>query len=186
MSPKLEETETLDEVAVFKDRVEIYNPGQFPEDHEPEDFIKGDEKSILRNPLIANTLYLSADIERWASGLKRIHDACKEEGVKVEFKKIKSGFVVVFHRQPASSKEKLGEKWSEKWSELGLTERQIEILVLINENPKIPRKQLSEKLNINQSAVQRHLEKLKEKGILKRIGPAKGGSWKILESGKND
>jgi HTH domain. len=52
----------------------------------------------------------------------------------------------------------LEKKWSERWSEIGLTKRQIEILMLINENPKISRKQLSEKLNINPSVIQKHMK----------------------------
>jgi len=32
------------EIAVFKDRIEIYNPGAFPEGYTPEDFIKGKER----------------------------------------------------------------------------------------------------------------------------------------------
>ncbi|MCK5267871.1 MAG: putative DNA binding domain-containing protein, partial [Spirochaetes bacterium] len=56
------------EVAIFKDRVEVYNPGLFPEGVDPEDFFSGHEHSILRNPLIAETMYKSKDIERWGSG----------------------------------------------------------------------------------------------------------------------
>ena len=56
------------EVAIYKDRVEIFNPGEFPEGYKPEDFIDGKEGSMPRNPLIANTLYLSKDIEKWGSG----------------------------------------------------------------------------------------------------------------------
>jgi predicted HTH transcriptional regulator len=52
----------------------------------------------LRNPLIAETMYKSKDIERWGSGIKRIHDECVASGVKVEFKRLKTGFVVVFYR----------------------------------------------------------------------------------------
>ena len=77
--------------------------------------------------------------------------------------------------------EKVGEKWGEKWSEKGLTSRQIEIIKEIKINPNISRKQLSELLKINPSAVQKHLENLKKKGLLKRIGPAKGGHWEVLK-----
>ena len=59
------------EIAIYKDRVEIFNPGEFPDGYKPEDFIKGKEGSIPRNPLITNTLYLSKDIEKWGSGLKK-------------------------------------------------------------------------------------------------------------------
>jgi len=76
--------------------------------------------------------------------------------------------------------EKVGERWSEKWSET-LSKRQIEILKLIMNNPKISRKELSKSIGINQSAIQKHLDKLKQAGILKRICPAKGGYWKVKE-----
>ncbi len=72
------------------------------------------------------------------------------------------------------------EKWSEKWSE-SLSERQIDILKLITNNPKISRKEISKSIGINQSAIQKHLDTLKKKNIIKRIGPAKGGHWKVIE-----
>ena len=86
------------EVAIFKDRIEIYNPGKFPQDLNPEDFIRGDFRSILRNSLIAETMYKSSDIEKWASGLKRIYEECTASHVKFEFKRIPMGFVVIFYR----------------------------------------------------------------------------------------
>lgn len=73
-------------------------PGTFPDELATEDFIKGDGYFILRNPLIAETMYLSADIKKWASGLKRIYDECSAVGAKVDFKRVKTGFVVFFHR----------------------------------------------------------------------------------------
>ena len=51
---------------------------------------------------------------------------------------------------------------------------------LITENPKITRIELSEKLGINPSAIQRHIQKLKRDGIIERIGGDKGGYWKIM------
>jgi len=87
------------EIAIYKDRIEIFNPGEFPEGYKPEDFIEGKEGSMPRNPLIANTLYLSKDIEKWGSGFKRIYDECQKENVKVEFRIKKNGFSVVFYRK---------------------------------------------------------------------------------------
>ena len=67
----------------------------------------------------------------------------------------------------AKDDEKSGQK---KWSE---------VLELIKENPKITRSELSDKLGINPSAIQRHLQKLKTEGLIERIGGDKGGYWKI-------
>jgi ATP-dependent DNA helicase RecG len=86
------------EVTIYKDRVEIYNPGTFPEGLTPQDFIKGSERSIPRNPVLARLMYYSRDIEHFGTGLKRITKECDEAGVKVEFQMLKKGFVVVFYR----------------------------------------------------------------------------------------
>lgn len=89
------------EVAIYKDRVEIYNPGSFPAGYEPEDFISGRERPVRRNPLIAQTLYYSRNVESFGTGLKRIADACGSIGCKFKFEVLKSGFVVVFYRSAA-------------------------------------------------------------------------------------
>ncbi len=94
------------EVAIYKDRIEIYNPGTFPEEFEPQDFIDTPERPRRRNPKIARILYYSKDIESFGTGLKRIADACNTAGIRYEFKKLKSGFVVCFYR----SEEKVGKK----------------------------------------------------------------------------
>ncbi len=178
------------EIAIYRDRIEIYNPGQFPHDYSPDDFIKGTEASIPRNPLIAETLYRSKDIEKWGSGLRRISEECKEAGVKVDFQKIKSGFTVIFYRPefleqkakgvPGNKKSKPveglvegSEKSSEKSSE--------KIIGEIKKNPSVSAQELSKTLGITSRAVEKHLSRLKEKGIIKRIGPDKGGHWEIIQ-----
>jgi hypothetical protein len=93
------------EVAIYKDRIEIYNPGPFPEGLTPEDYIKKNLPSNSRNPLIANTLYKSREIEQWGSGLKRIYEMCSKQGVRVEFKIEKDSFTTILYR-PKKSIEK--------------------------------------------------------------------------------
>ena len=55
-----------------------------------------------------------------------------------------------------------------------LTERQQEILVLIQRNPKVSYRSLAEQLGINQSALQKHLNHLKDAGWLERVGGTRG------------
>ncbi|MBO4546177.1 MAG: winged helix-turn-helix transcriptional regulator, partial [Treponema sp.] len=52
---------------------------------------------------------------------------------------------------------------------------------LIKSNPQISRKQLCDELGINPSAVQKHIEKLKEQDAIRRVGGAKGGHWEIIK-----
>ena len=86
------------EITIYSNRVEIYNPGTFPDGLTPKDFLMGKERSIKRNPLLAQLMYYSKDIENFGTGLKRIADACNEAGVRVEFELLKKGFSVVFYR----------------------------------------------------------------------------------------
>jgi ATP-dependent DNA helicase RecG len=87
------------EVAVYKNRIEIYNPGTFPEGLTPEDFINEAEPPVHRNPFLAQIMYYSKEIEHFGTGLGRIHNECSEAGVAYEFKPTKRGFKVVFFRR---------------------------------------------------------------------------------------
>lgn len=91
------------EIAIFKNRIEIYNPGAFPINKTPESYLTGNQRPVRRNPLIARTLYYSKDMESFATGLKRIKDVCDKAGCKVEFQTLDDGFVVIFYRN--SSKD---------------------------------------------------------------------------------
>ena len=68
--------------------------------------------------------------------------------------------------------------------QIDLTDRQKEVLVLIKTDCKINRKTLAEKLLINESAVIKHLDILKKKGVLKRIGGTRG-HWEVTIGGEN-
>ena len=55
------------------------------------------------------------------------------------------------------------------------------ILELIKENPYIQRKELVSRLGIHESSVKRRLVSLQEKGMIKHVGPNKGGYWEVQE-----
>jgi len=48
-------------------------------------------------------------------------------------------------------------------------------------NEKVTIDQLTDIFNINRRTIIRDIEKLQEEGKIKRIGPAKGGHWQIVE-----
>ena len=49
-------------------------------------------------------------------------------------------------------------------------------------NPYIQRKEMVNHLNIHESCIKRRLVSLQEKGIIKHIGPNKGGYWELINS----
>lgn len=42
--------------------------------------------------------------------------------------------------------------------------------------------ELATRIGVTQRSIQRNIQKLQEAGLLSRIGPAKGGYWKVEES----
>jgi ATP-dependent DNA helicase RecG len=69
--------------------------------------------------------------------------------------------------------EKGSEKGSEKSSE--------KIIRLIKENLSISAREIADKVGLLSRTVEKHLSKLKEKGVLKRVGPDKGGHWEAVK-----
>lgn len=165
---------TGNEVAVFKDRLEIYNPGDFPEGYRPDDFIKGHERSILRNPLIAGVLFKTKDIEKWGSGLKRISKECAASGVRVEFKVLKSGFLVTFRRKPAKDLSH---------STVGKTvgNARDKISALIKSHPDITVTELARRTGLSVRGIEWNIQQMRSKGKLRRIGSRKTGRWEVLK-----
>ena len=47
--------------------------------------------------------------------------------------------------------------------------------------PKVTANELSEKLDINLRNTKKIIDKLKEKGLVKRIGSRKAGHWEVVE-----
>ena len=156
---------------MFKDRVEIYNPGTFPEGYTPEDFIKGKERSILRNPIIAETLYKSKEIEKWGSGLKRIYEECQLNNVRVEFETLKSGFLVIFHRDLAITE-------TETVPEDGGINGGINPLFsYIKNNPGKRTIDIAKNLNISLRTAERWIRKLRDEGRIEFKGSKKTGGY---------
>lgn len=161
------------EVAIYKDRVEIYNPGTFPEGLEPQDYIERVERPVRRNPKIARILYYSKDIESFGTGLKRIADACESAGVRYEFQKKKTGFVVCFYR----SEEKTDKKLIEADKKPIKAERQEKIVVYVKEHGTISNKEARELLGLADSTTKRLLKEMVEENILTVEGERKARKY---------
>jgi ATP-dependent DNA helicase RecG len=188
------------EVAIYSDRIEIYNPGRFPEGVTPEDYIAGRGPSIKRNPNLARLMYYSKDIESFGTGIQRIALACEEAGVKVSFRNGKLGFSVVFYRpinhtNVTDEKSGVTQNVTDKSKTVtdnskivtqnvslpdGLSDIEISILKSIMANPSIGRDELAESIAKTTRTVQRYLNGLKKKNVMQRIGSGKSGHWEII------
>jgi len=167
------------EITIHSNRIEIYNPGTFPEGMTPQDFIGKSERSIKRNPLLAQLMYYTKDIESFGTGLTRITDACNEAGVKVDFDMLKNGFSVIFYRPDVYdvNDDSIVDNIVENIADNNAVQEKI--ISLMREKPQISSKQLAEIIGIAQRNIQVHIKKLKDSGVIEREGPAFGGHWVV-------
>lgn len=54
------------------------------------------------------------------------------------------------------------------------------IIELIRENSSISTQEMADKLMISRRAIAKQIKKLKEDGIIQRVGPDKGGYWEVV------
>ena len=159
------------QISVYADKIMLWNPGELPQDWTVEQLIQK-HASLPFNPGVANAFFRAGMIEAWGRGIERILDACRTAEVpEPAFRYEHTGLWVVFtYRAPEKTREKPREKTREK------------ILSLIAADPSITTVALAERIGITVKGIEWQINKLKQAGRLVRVGPAKGGHWKVLET----
>ena len=140
------------------------------------DYVKKNIQSNLRNELIAKVLYLSKNIERFGSGLKRIDRICKDNGIKYGYENAKNGFKFIIYRNV--KKNNMLEVDDDKEKTLNKTEKIV--LDLLKKNPNITRQELADNIAKNIKTIQRTLDSLEKKRYIKRSGKTRSVKCVII------
>lgn len=168
-------------VKIFDNRIEFYNPGRLPDNISIEDLFTNNYKSTPRNKIIADFCKDLGLIEKYGSGIKRIIEYFAKEKLPIpEFKNISDGFMVTVFSGHENINFGLTNVDLEKGSEKSSEKSSEKIMVLLRRNQNLTIDELSKALKITTRAVEKQLAALKEQGLLKRIGPAKGGHWEVI------
>ena len=164
-------TFTEHEISIHPSMIRIYNPGEFPLGYKPEDFVNQNLPSMIRNPLILKTLFLSDDVESYSSGFKRVYEECKIQNVSTMYEIYRDGFTFIFKRNVINDdvKNVVNKK---------ITNDEQLVLNLLKSNSALTAKKIGENINKSERTVQRILKSLKDKNLIERIGETKG-FWKI-------
>jgi ATP-dependent DNA helicase RecG len=119
------------------------------------------------------------------TGIERIYAALKNENcppVKIEYTTL---FSLVFSRPSyitsrgtQKSREKTREKPREKPRE---KTREI-ILELMRKTPDITTARLAELTGLTPKGIEWQIAQLKKNGLIERVGPDKGGHWKVTDN----
>lgn len=161
------DSNTEHEISIHPGMIRIYNPGEFPIGYRPEDFINNNLPSMIRNPLILKTLFLSDDVESYSSGFKRVYEQCNLNDIKIEYVISRDGFTFIFKRNEIES----GQIESKKYI---LSDDDNKILELIKNDANISINDISICMNKSTRTIQRNIKNLKDNNIIDRVGKTKG------------
>lgn len=177
---------------IFDDRIEILNPGDLYGNNRLEN-LGTDNMLEVRNNTIIRLLEETTDIvENRHTGIATMRDEMKKMNLpEPEFETLRGIFKVTFRKEKEESdiqnkteQIQCGQKWTEVDRNKiikNMESTQDKILYLIRENPRITQTMMSNELGFARSTISSNLQKLKEKGIIERIGSDRNGYWKILK-----
>ncbi len=94
------------QVSVFKNRVEIQNPGDLPEELSLSDLLIP-HGSYPHNPLLANCLFLTGDIERYGTGTLEMCKRSEAQGLTKPQFTLPDGFKTILWRQTVHDTEQV-------------------------------------------------------------------------------
>ena len=175
------------QMRIWDHHVEIWNDGELPAAITPEN-IENAHASYPRNKNVAFAFYKAGFIESWGRGWQKICDGFQAAGLPKPIIESKQGGVLVtFQRNNVNLKmtdgtnidDKNGVSESTLKSTLKSTPKRI--VELIEENPNITIDNVAELLQMNRRGILKHFKNLQQKGIIRRVGPDKGGHWELLQ-----
>ncbi len=137
------------EIAIYDDRIEIWNNGMLPAGISFSDLLKP-HRSVLRNPLIAKAFFLNGAIESWGRGTLKILELCQNAGLPEPEYAENSGGVEVRFSKPDSAQSTVSR----------LNETQIKILAYLDKHTKVRINELALELHVHRSTIQRNLKDL--------------------------
>ena len=164
------------QLSVYDDKLMLWNPGKLPDEITIEKLLQK-HPSIPRNRQIADIFFKAGYIEAWGRGVEKIKQGFQKAGKpEPKFEELGGGVMITLFK---GAHEKVVEKVVEN-----ITGNQLLIVNLIKKNINITANEIALQIGISHRKVQENMAKLKEIGIIRRIGPAKGGHWQVVDDDK--
>ena len=135
-------------------------------------------RSLPHNPNIANTFFRAGFIESWGRGIEKICTICKNYGIAEPVYTVHPGDIMLMFSANQSATQKNIEN-----NVVENKENVVEnILKSILKVPSISTKELATMYSLSARQVQRIMTKMKDQGLIRRVGPDKGGHWEVINN----
>jgi predicted HTH transcriptional regulator len=134
---------------------------------------------IENNPEITRK-EMAREIGISEDGIKYNLNKLREKGIIIRKGTLRAGYWEIRQIKESNIKTpvRLGEGLDEKLGDR-LGETQSKIISLMVEDNKISIPLLSKKIGVSTTAIEKHIDRLKRKGIINRKGSARAGYWEI-------
>jgi ATP-dependent DNA helicase RecG len=164
------------QISVYEDKIMLWNQGYLPATWTMEKLFEK-HSSEPYNPDVASAFFRAGHIESWGQGILKIIKECKKENKPAPvFNYDAPGFTVTFE----TGVEKVSEETVVKVSGKTSGKTSGKIIILMSENINITIPELASLICVTERSIERSIQALQKSKKLERIGPAKGGYWKVL------
>lgn len=164
-------------IRVFTNRFEFFNPGALPKKIE---LILKEDFSLPRNPILAKAFRFLRFSENIGSGFhKMINGWNKYYHIRPLIEGDFDFYKITFPTKTVTSADTVTYTGTNTVTKGEGKEK--EILKLISNNPSLSAEEIGSRVQLTKRGVRYHLDHLKKKGIIKRKGHGKGGSWEVKE-----
>jgi len=158
------------QIKIFDHAITFFNPGKLYGGLTIDELRTDSYQSQTRNKLVAEAFYLTHDIEKYGSGYFRVRkEVADYPTMTFRYEEVGSGYFVEL---------KYAEKRVESIPKSAPKTRD-QLMVLIQENPRIIREEMGERLGISVDGVKRQINKLKTDDILQKVGSHRSGYWTV-------
>ncbi len=188
------------QIRLHDNHFSVWNDGGLPEGITEED-LKKVHRSKPGNPLLADVCFKAGYIDSWGRGTIKIIEACQEaELPEPVLKEEQGGFVSKVlksletvqrkvrensvHSPLTLLRDKYGINTEKIRDKYGISAE--EIIAQIDLNQEITVSKIAKEINKSESTVEKTIRKLRDVGVIERIGSRKTGRWKILIESSED
>lgn len=177
------------DITGYRDRLEIISPGALPNSMTVEKMLAGQRSA--RNHIIVEVLRDYGYVDARGMGVRtKVIPALKAGGVQALFDAADDYVKVVVGKVSGKTPESVA-KVSVKAAQIAdrssvkatirVGKTSGKILTAIRDKAKITIPELADLVGVTQRSVERHLRKLQQEGVLKRVGGRKHGYWEVAE-----